>query len=97
MFGAGILKKSKKSFSDSMVNALQIPSDLVYKEPVITILGTHEIFIENYKWILEYKNDYLLVQLKNNRIAVEGNDLYISYYTKEEMKVTGRICQISYI
>lgn len=90
------MKKKRISLTGNIVKALQIPGDLAYQEPIITITGSREVFVENYKCILEYETTHLVIQLKKSRIRIEGNHLRIPYYTKEEMKITGAICRIAY-
>lgn len=91
-----MMKKKKHSLAGNMVKALQIPGDLAYQEPIITITGAREVFVENYKCIMEYEADHLVIQLKRSCIRIEGSNLTISYYTKEEMKITGHIRNIVY-
>ena len=49
-----------------------------------------------YKGILEYEKEYIRIQAKSCRILVRGKNLNISYYTNEEMKITGIIQSIEY-
>lgn len=90
------MKRKPLRITDSMVNSLQIPGDLAYQDAVITISGSTGVFIENYKSILEYEDEWILIQTKKYKIRIEGNHLQIQYYTREEMKIEGQISRISY-
>ncbi|MGI6094368.1 MAG: YabP/YqfC family sporulation protein [Lachnospiraceae bacterium] len=90
------MKKKKHSLAGNLVNALQIPGDLAYQDPIVTITGAREVFVENYKCIMEYEADHLMIQLRKSCIRIEGTHLQITYYTKEEMKITGCIRNIVY-
>lgn len=80
-----------------LTNVIKIPKELVFGESVITIRGNHEIFIENYKGILECTNQFVWVSAKNLRIGIEGEELSVGYYNNDEMKVIGTIHQISFM
>ena len=70
--------------------------DLAWNTCCLTARGQNEVVIENYRGILEYSPECLVVLTKQCRVEVKGKKLEISYYGKEEMKVTGKIDCISY-
>ncbi|MCI5621464.1 MAG: YabP/YqfC family sporulation protein [Lachnospiraceae bacterium] len=91
------MKKNKHPIiKDQMVEALELPKDLVYHAAIVTITGKQELTLENYKGILEYQTDHISVQTKNCRVTISGKNLRIPYYTNEEMKITGLIQKILY-
>ena len=77
-------------------DSLQIPRDLSYRESVLTLTGSRELYIENYKCIRKYEDTCILLLSPQNRIQIEGSGLVIDYYTDVEMKITGTICRISF-
>ena len=50
--------------------------------------------IENFKSIMEYKDDYIKVKSKNKIIIINGEKLFVEGYDKEEIKISGRIDSI---
>ena len=86
----------KKNFKNRMVEATNMPKDVVLKVPVITITGQMEAYVENYRGILEYTETLVRIQTKIGQIKVVGQNLQIDYYTNDEMKITGRITSIEY-
>ena len=64
---------------------------------IVTITGNREAFIENYKGILEYTRESIVLQGKNAKICFEGSLLTIDYYTNEDMKISGIIDTVRYI
>ena len=86
-----------KSKTEKLINTLQLPQDILHGEIRITVTGCREIWIENYKGLLEYDNCNILLQAKNCKVLLEGKALNIDYYTNEDMKITGRIMQIKYL
>lgn len=90
-------KKTNKSKTEMIMESLQLPKDILRGDMRITLTGNREVWIENYKGILEYSEECILLQGKNGRVQFEGKRLTIDYYTNEDMKLTGRIMCIKYL
>lgn len=80
----------------SVVRAFDLPADLAYGSVLVSVTGQNELLIENYRGILEYKDEHIRIQAKDCRILIVGKQLKIEYYTYEEMKIKGFIEQILY-
>ncbi|MCI9021279.1 MAG: sporulation protein [Eubacterium sp.] len=80
----------------SVVRAFDLPADLAYGSVLVSVTGQNELLIENYRGILEYKDEHIRIQAKDCRILIVGKQLKIEYYTNEEMKIKGFIEQILY-
>ncbi len=79
-----------------MVEALELPKDLVYGAVLINVTGRRELLVENYRGILEYSTECIRLQAKDCRVCITGKNLNIEYYTNEEMKICGMIKSIQY-
>ena len=79
------------------VESLKLPRDSVLGDSIITVTGNTEILIENYKGILQYSDELILLQGKNRKIELKGKRLNIVYYTNEDMKISGMIESICFI
>jgi len=79
-----------------LVNSMSLPKDILYGASILTVTGNQEIWVENYKGILEYTDHRICLQAKHCSICIMGENLHIQYYTTEDMKITGCICQIGY-
>ena len=91
------MRSKSKSLYHKISTAAQIPDDLSDGAVLVTVTGQEELCIENYRSIIEYSDSRLMLLTKSGRLEVLGKHLFISYYTSEEMKVTGHIEQISYL
>ncbi len=80
-----------------IVESLKLPKDTMLGAAIVTITGNREAFIENYKGILEYTTESIVLQGKNAKICFEGSSLSIDYYTNEDMKISGKIDTLRYI
>ena len=93
-------KNAKSAFSrqkELIVESLKLPKDSLLGASIVTITGDNEAFIENYRGILEYTKESIVLQGKNCRIAFSGKELSIDYYTNEDMKIGGRIEMVRYL
>ncbi len=64
---------------------------------VLTCTGRHELIVENYRRIQVLTRQRIEVLTRTCRVVVEGEQLEASYYTREEMRITGKIRSIQYM
>ena len=85
-----------ESIKSRAASAASMPKDVVLGASVITILGSGDMCIENYRGIIEYTDTMIRVKTKKNQIRLVGKHLQIEYYTNDEMKITGCICSVEF-
>ncbi|MCI7814286.1 MAG: YabP/YqfC family sporulation protein [Lachnospiraceae bacterium] len=90
------MSRKKKPFYQMMAAQMQIPKDLSQGAVLLSVTGRDEVFIENYKSILEYTNQRVLLQTKSGKLEVRGKNLHIVYYTCNEMRIEGILESIHY-
>lgn len=86
------IHKVKKQVTEG----LELPKDIMYGAVIVNITGQSEIFIENYRGILQYTTEVIVLQTKTCVVEIHGQKLAIDYYTSDEMKITGRISCVNY-
>lgn len=86
--------RKKERFQETVASSLELPGDLVFTEPVLTMIGQREICIENYRGILSYSQTSLQILTRKGKVTVKGENLTVLYYRGEEMKVGGKIAGI---
>ena len=79
-----------------VVESLKLPKDSLLGASIVTLTGNTEVFVENYKGIIEYTREKIRLQTKNCQVTVQGKQLVVEYYTNEEMKIKGFIQGILY-
>ena len=82
---------------EMLVESLKLPKDICMGALKVTMTGNREAWIENYRGILEYTENQILLQGKTCQVSFEGNGLSIDYYTTEDMKISGCIGCVRYI
>ena len=53
--------KKRKNWKENLVTALEVPRDLGLKEAVITVSGRNQARIENYRSILRYREEEIVI------------------------------------
>ena len=84
------------SIRERMAEKLKLPKDLVMGAAVLTVTGRSEVYVENYRGIIEYTQEKIRLQTKTCQICLIGEGLHIDYYTEDEMKISGQIGEIHY-
>ena len=84
---------AKNHISDT----LKLPKDLSKGEALIGLTGREEVFVENYKGILECTSEVVMIATGRCRVRIIGKNLKVSYYTNDEMKIEGFLQQIVFL
>lgn len=82
-------KKIKQKFQ----TAMEIPRELLKNYSRVTIIGGEDIWIENYKSILEYSDD--IIRFSNN-ICIYGQNLSVEEINSEDILIIGKIKNIEF-
>ena len=75
---------------------LGLPKEVISRMPKITITGFEEIFIENFKGILEYEEFFARIKTEIGIININGFNLKLNQMTEEDILVTGKIENIDF-
>ena len=86
----------KNKLKAELTESFHLPKDLMFGAVIVTATGDREVYVENYKGILEYSDEKIKLQTKDCYITISGRNLIISYYTNDEMKIPGCIQCIRY-
>jgi len=90
-------REYRKFRKETLVEQLNLPKDICMGALRVSMTGNTEAWIENYRGILEYTQECILLQANTCRVSFEGSGLSIVYYTNEDMKIKGCITCIRYM
>ena len=82
------------SVSDRLITAMDLPGEPSCKAHIITITGPSQVQIENYKSILSYTSEKLIVVTCQGRVILQGKNLEIVHYTTWEMEIKGQVLSV---
>ena len=86
--------EKNRQWKKQVVTALELAPDLDGGDTKISLTGSWESVIENYKGILKYTDSEILIQSLRGKVLLRGRNLEIVWYTSLEMKITGSIFSI---
>ena len=86
--------EKNRLWKKQVVTALELAPDLDGGETKISLTGSGEAVIENYKGILQYTDSEILIQSLRGKVLLRGKNIEIVLYTSLEMKITGSIFSI---
>lgn len=86
----------REKIRDSLISAAGMPKDVLRGASVLTVLGSFEICIENFRGITEYTEELVRIRTKEGQIRITGKKMTVEYYTDTEMKITGEIHAIEF-
>jgi len=84
------------NFMNRIVNALDLPQDVVLNIPRITLTGKIAVFLENHKGIVEYSERVIRVNTPIGIIVIKGEDLLIKTIIADEITIDGNIKSVEY-
>lgn len=90
------MKKKRVPLSRKIANHLEIPDDVLFGLPRISMSGNRELRLENYKTVLEYQDEQIRFACKNACITVTGTSLSITVITDDEVSISGQILSVSF-
>ncbi len=88
------MMKMFKNLGSQAAALLHIPQEVMPGEPVITLIGRRNVHIENYHRIEWFSGEQIRLRAKTCRVIVSGSRLWIEYYTKDEMMISGQIASV---
>ena len=86
----------KKDIKSGAAAALELPGEVIFNLPVITLTGRGGIDIENYKSILEYSDTSVSVNTSAGIVSVCGEGLELKSVSAEYISVKGVICSVMF-
>lgn len=89
-----IINSNTLKASEQFAEIFEIPKEVIANNTLIHMTGNSDIFIENFRGILSYSNDRIVVKGNGLKYYIIGKRLIIVYYTNEDMRISGIIQSI---
>lgn len=87
------LADRKERFAD----VFSLSKDVISNATLLYAIGQKNIYIENFKSILAYSNNEIVIKGSDGKVTVSGKNLCIDYYSTQDMKITGQIADVAFI
>ena len=80
-----------------VTDILELPKESMINLPLITLLGREELFIENYKGIIEYGDEVVRISTGVGVVRIEGRCLTLKSILAESITITGTFLSVCYL
>jgi sporulation protein YqfC len=87
----------KEKVKRGIAGALSLPKEIILNLPMISILGSEEITIENYKGVVEYTDEVVRISTSRGIIRIEGRKLVLRQITAETISVAGGLKKVEFL
>lgn len=79
-----------------LADRLKMPTEVLAGAPVFILNGRHQVWVENYRSILEYQDSQIRLQTKQGKVRITGKRLAIDEFTQDGMRIVGRISGVEF-
>lgn len=86
-------KTERNKIRQKMQTAFELPKELLKNYSRLTVIGGEDVWIENYKSILEYDEEF--IRLSNN-ISIFGEKLSVAEISSDDILIVGKIRKIEF-
>ncbi len=86
----------KKGIRERIAEMTEIPKDFMMDMPRVTILGNRELYVDNYKGLLEYSQETIRLATTNKTIIIKGTGLLITRIVEAAVFVGGNIMSVEF-
>ena len=89
--------QQKTPVAERLTEALDLPKDIVLNLPRLIFTGNRELYIENYRGIVEYSDTVIRLNTSECMVKVTGTGLGIKNIATEEITLAGRIKSLEFV
>jgi sporulation protein YqfC len=91
----GIMQQAKR-IQNKLVDILDIPQDALLSLHRLTLIGEHQLYLENHKGIIEYNAQFIKVSVIGGTVEIQGKLLSLKNIKSDEIAVEGEISSIKF-
>lgn len=89
-------EKQGKGIQERLARFLELPDDVIYDLPKVTLIGDTQFYIENHRGIIAYSTDSVRIAVSIGQVEVRGEMLTIRTISRDELYLDGRIQFLCY-
>lgn len=98
-------KKQKKAKSKAhtlkdlklaVIESTDLPKEIMLGLPLLTIIGTREVRIENFKNIIEFSEEKIRISTSSGILKIEGKSLVLSEINSKSISISGSILKYDF-
>ena len=82
-------KNNDREDAHPMIEALELPKDIMLGLPLIAMEGNRTLSITNHRGLLRYSCDKIVVATKEGSLLITGRELFIPRFTRDVIEIRG--------
>lgn len=82
---------------NSISAMLELPREVMLDVPIFRLVGNDELFIENFKGLVEYSLERVRIKTSVGILKMEGVGLSLKHVTREDLLIKGKIVKIEFL
>lgn len=90
------MSRISRKLQNLMQEVLDLPQDLMFDLPRLTLIGNKELHIENHRGVRHFSDERLVLALSQGSLEISGAGLSIQAIQSHEVTVMGTIHHIQY-
>lgn len=90
------MRRMSRKLRRKAADLLDLPQDVVFDLPRLTMIGNTQLYIENHRGVLHFTDELLRLKLTKGELKIQGKQLVIRTIYPEELFVEGIVDQIDY-
>ena len=87
----------RRKFSKWTARLFDLPPDVVFDLPRITMIGNRQLYIENHRGVLHFSPELLKLAVSKGELEIRGSHLSIRAILPEEVMIEGIILELKYM
>lgn len=91
------MRRIRSKINRWLTDQLNLPEDVIYNYPRITLVGDLHLYIENHQGLIKFTSTTIQVRHLNGIVDVKGTDMVIKNLLKKEIVIEGKINNVQII
>lgn len=88
--------RAEHRLRSALVHTFDLPSELVFDLPRLTLIVPLQITLENHRGLLAFSPERVVVATASGRIAIAGKELRIDAVRRGEIIITGALSAVTF-
>ncbi len=89
------MKRIRRAMNQWLTQQAQLPKDVIYDYPRMTLIGHIHLYIENHKGLKQFQDHQIIVNQNDDQIIIVGKNLVIKNLLKQEIVIEGTIISVT--
>lgn len=94
--GDGADMEKRRTVREKIADTVDVSKEILLNAVKVVLIGNREITIENYRGIVEYTAETVVLDANPHRIRLEGKNLTVRAITGDMLCVEGEISKLAF-